>query len=531
MRIIFKIFEALSSRGKSIWIISVFLGIIASILEVASAATFSLLTSSFFGGRTSNLGILDKTLPFSITQAMLISVLGAIFIGKLGFQWVELNLKTRAAEEFFDHIFLKRASLSQYEISKSDSPVTNLANRMHILTHNIYYPSGLIVSELLILIFLIPFVIYISPWASLLVFGATLLLSIPILSLVRKKVTSLNKERMAVDEIIDYVIYSEFRTFYDQGHFPRGSNKLKHQIHEVSEIDRRIVKLGSYSRFTIELSFIISVILTFSLMDRLVEPDSRIQFFAVLAYSFFRVIPAFSRIIVARNQIASHQAEFLSLMNVHVVPVWDRDLQTHTSFAKKLKFNFPNGELKNAGSEIIFSVGDFVAVKGDTGAGKTTFLKTIGGLISSEFELEIDGHQSIDAFEWRPLVSLVSQNPFLSRGSLMEMITGEENANEVDHPLYKESVQISGLSDWLQNRRNMISNELVSGGERKQIALARAIYLKPEILLLDEITAGMDSELAENILHNLRSCSKFKLILFATHDSILEAEFSQIIQL
>ena len=113
----------------------------------------------------------------------------------------------------------------------------------------------------------------------------------------------------------------------------------------------------------------------------------------------------------------------------------------------------------------------------------------------------------------------------------MEMITGEENTNEVDLPLYKESVQISALSDWLQNRRNMISNERVSGGERKQIALARAIYLKPEILLLDEITAGMDSELAENILHNLRSCSKFKLILFATHDSILEAEFSQIIQL
>lgn len=531
MRIFLKIFETLSSKGKSIWVISVILGIIASILEVASAATFSLLTSSLFGGRTSNLGILGRTLPFSITEALLITILGIIFVGKLGFQWIELNLKTRSAEEFFDFLFQKRASLSQQEIEKSDSPVTNLANRMHILTHNIYYPSSLILSELLILIFLIPFVIYISPKASLLVFGATLLLSIPALSIVRKKVTILNKERMTVDSVIDYITYSDFRTFYDQGYFPRDRNKLRHQIHKVSEIDRKIVKLGSYSRLTIELSFIVSVILTFSLMDRLVEPDSRIQFFAILAYSFFRVIPAFSRIIAARNQIASHQSEFLDLMKVDISPVWDNDSHGQNSFEKRLKFNFPNRKSEASIFTVNFSIGDFVAVKGDTGVGKTTFLKTVGGLISSDFELEIDGYPSVGASKWRPSASLVSQNPFLSGGSLMEMVTGTENLSEVNYPLYEDSLQMSSLNDWLQNGRNTISNEHVSGGERKQIALARAIYSKPEILLLDEVTAGMDSELAESILHNLRSCSKFKLVLLATHDSIVESDFSQIIQL
>jgi ABC-type transport system involved in cytochrome bd biosynthesis fused ATPase/permease subunit len=113
----------------------------------------------------------------------------------------------------------------------------------------------------------------------------------------------------------------------------------------------------------------------------------------------------------------------------------------------------------------------------------------------------------------------------------MEMVTGTENLSEVNYPLYEDSLQMSSLNDWLQNGRNTISNEHVSGGERKQIALARAIYSKPEILLLDEVTAGMDSELAESILHNLRSCSKFKLVLLATHDSIVESDFSQIIQL
>ena len=94
MQVFLKILETLSRKGKIIWAASVALGILASILEVASAATFSLLTSSLFGGRKSNFGILAKSLPFTITQAVLISILGVIFISKLAFQWIELNFFT-----------------------------------------------------------------------------------------------------------------------------------------------------------------------------------------------------------------------------------------------------------------------------------------------------------------------------------------------------------------------------------------------------------------------------------------------------
>jgi ABC-type transport system involved in cytochrome bd biosynthesis fused ATPase/permease subunit len=97
--------------------------------------------------------------------------------------------------------------------------------------------------------------------------------------------------------------------------------------------------------------------------------------------------------------------------------------------------------------------------------------------------------------------------------------------------LYADSLRISGLDQWEILRPNSISNESISGGEKKQIALARAVYLEPEILLLDEVTAGMDLELANKILWNLFTCKRFKLILMATHDSILEANFSQVIYL
>ena len=531
MRTFQLILQTLSSRGKFIWGISIFFGVVASILEVASAATFSLLSSSLFGGRKSNFGILAESLPFIITQTVLIAILGVVFIGKLGFQWIELNLKTKAAGEFFTSIFRRRVSLSREEIEKSDSPVANMANKMHILTHNIYYPLGLIISEMLILIFLVPFVFIISPKASLLVFGTTLILSIPALGIVRKKITFLTAERVKVDSKVDYITYSDFRTFYDQGSFPTGEDKLSKQMHLASELDRRIVKLGSYSRLSIEFSFIISVILTFVFINDLVPVEARIQFFAVLAYSFFRVIPAFSRIISARNQIASHQSEFLNLMANNLATDWNKEVTERTSFNHSLIFGFPKRNNPGLPLELKISIGEFVAIKGETGIGKTTLLKSVGGLIAAEFTLEIDGKKLANSKNWRPRANLVSQNPYLRGETLFEMIAGENSAADVNTALYSESLRISELVNWAQQRPGSISNEHISGGERKQIALARAIYQEPEILLLDEVTAGMDTDLAEKIIKNLLTCSRFKLILMATHDSILESEFSQVINL
>ena len=531
MRVIRLILANLTSKGKTFWLASIFVGIIASILEVASAATFSLLTSVLFGGRKSNLGILGAILPFTVTQTVLILSLGFIFLSKLLFQWIELNLKTKSAEEFYTSIFRKKAVLSRSEIEYSRGPITNLANRMHILTHNVYYPSGLIISELLIMLFLVPFVVYVSPRASILVFGVTLILSAPILSIARGKIIRLNDLRASVDAVSDYEIYLDFRSYYDQGRQRSKNVRLEEQIHKASEIDRKIVKLGTYSRLTIELSFIVSVILTFSLIDKLVAPDSRIQFFAVLAYSFFRVIPAFTRITGARNQIAAHQSEFFELAVIEVPSAITDDSKSPMTFEHSVAFTPSQYSQPPFKGKLKFTVGDFVLVKGETGAGKTTLLKTIGGLRSSDYRVIVDGVELSNSDSWQPSVALVSQSPFLYGQELAEMITGESSDKKLNNELYIQALRISCLETWGKVRIDELTNENISGGERKQIALARAIYMQPEILLLDEVTAGMDQNLAVSILENIRSCVQFKLVVFTSHDPLLEKGFDQVINI
>jgi ABC-type bacteriocin/lantibiotic exporter with double-glycine peptidase domain len=490
---------------------------------------FSLLTSVLFGGQKSNLGLLGGILPFPITQVVLISSLGVIFLLKLISQWIELNLKTKSAEDFYTSIFHKKAHLSQQEIKNSQAPITNLANRMHFITHNIYYPSGLIISESLMMIFLVPFVVYISPKGSLLVFGITLLLSIPLLRIMRKRLTLLNEIRTRIDTAADIETYLDFRSYYDQGRLRTNSTKLRKQIHSASEIDRKIVKTGSYSRLTIELSFIVSVVLTFSFIDKLVAPEARIQFFAVLAYSFFRVIPAFTRIVSARNQIASYQSEFLELAAVEIPNSILENSKSPSTFQQTLTFSASTVVNEPELKVISFNVGDLVLVRGETGVGKTTLLKNIGGLQNSRYKVFVDGKEIIGPQTWRPSAALVSQSPFLFGQNLAEMITGEHL--NIDSDLYADALRISCLESWGVARFDQLTNENISGGERKQIALARAIYLKPEILLLDEVTAGMDQVLADQILENIRACTQFKLIVIASHDPLQVEDFDRVVNL
>jgi ABC-type transport system involved in cytochrome bd biosynthesis fused ATPase/permease subunit len=111
------------------------------------------------------------------------------------------------------------------------------------------------------------------------------------------------------------------------------------------------------------------------------------------------------------------------------------------------------------------------------------------------------------------------------------MVTRETSFKDIDINLYAESLRISSLQSWGDGRIGELTNENISGGERKQIALARAIYSQPEILLLDEVTAGMDQNLAELILRNVRASEILKLVVIASHDQLQDLEFDKIIVL
>lgn len=142
--------------------------------------------------------------------------------------------------------------------------------------------------------------------------------------------------------------------------------------------------------------------------------------------------------------------------------------------------------------------GAHVALVGASGSGKTTVLNVLSGLLKPQAgEVSVNGLPLTSYAEanWYGNIAYISQNPYLFAGTLADNIALGSDVNE---SRLEEAVDAAGLRDVVSHLPNGLQTELgeggygLSGGERQRLALARAFYKRPCLLLFDEPTTGLD---------------------------------------
>lgn len=168
------------------------------------------------------------------------------------------------------------------------------------------------------------------------------------------------------------------------------------------------------------------------------------------------------------------------------------------------------------------AAGEFIAISGKSGAGKSTLIKLLCGLVDAqEGSIGIDGTdlRSLDLDHYRSQLGVVMQDDDLLTGSLLENIALEQSA---EAERVEEAATIACIHDEILKlpMRYMTPvghmGSALSGGQRQRVMLARAIYRKPSILLLDEGTAHLNDELQQRIMDQLIELGI--TIIAATHD-------------
>ena len=167
--------------------------------------------------------------------------------------------------------------------------------------------------------------------------------------------------------------------------------------------------------------------------------------------------------------------------------------------------------------------GDFIAITGKSGCGKTTLLNILGGLDSpTKGKIVFEGK---NLNKYKDLSKFRSQNVgfVFQFFNLIPILTVEEN---ICLPMIingkkiskQELDQVIKQLD-LTEKRYMLPSRL-SGGQQQRVAIGRAIISKPNILLADEPTGNLDSENAENIIQLLERLNRStgQTIVMVTHD-------------
>jgi ABC-type bacteriocin/lantibiotic exporter with double-glycine peptidase domain len=186
-----------------------------------------------------------------------------------------------------------------------------------------------------------------------------------------------------------------------------------------------------------------------------------------------------------------------------------------------VKFTHPGAERPLLeGIDLKVGRKEWIGIVGSTGAGKTTVLDLMSGLIQPSEGTVMVGESVLTpsvVVDWQRRLGVVPQEVILLDDTLMANVAFGFEAESIDPERVARVCQAAGLADLISRMPEGYKTPLgdrglrLSGGERQRVGLARALYLQPELLLLDEATSALDQATEAMIVNTLKdlvgSCS------------------------
>lgn len=217
---------------------------------------------------------------------------------------------------------------------------------------------------------------------------------------------------------------------------------------------------------------------------------------------------------------------------------------------RQVSYAYENGRSILKGADIKIAQGEKVAIVGENGSGKTTFLNLLLRFLEpQEGEITVNGTNisEIEADSYRGLFAVVDQAPYLFSGTIRENIDLDLRT---DREAFLRACEKSGADSFiakLPEKEECVigqNGSMLSGGERKKVAVARAMVREAPIIVLDEATAGYDEESDAHLHDFLIRQTEGKTLIVITHNlehlegmdrvycledgKLIEAEYSRI---
>lgn len=276
------------------------------------------------------------------------------------------------------------------------------------------------------------------------------------------------------------------------------------------------------------------------------NPDSLIPTLGVLALAAVRLMPSLNQMISMFNTIKFRIPLFNEMYEDLIKVRNNRDFEetskiliknellnfNDTISVNNLSFRYPSKD-EDVFTDISFSIpkGSFVGIVGPSGAGKTTFVDILLGLLPpSGGTICVDGKDIYKNLSgWLSNIAYVPQSIYLIDGTIKDNIAFGIAPEDVDDKQIQNTLKMAELYDFVQtlpqkeNTRVGDRGAKLSGGQKQRIGIARALYQNPNVLILDEATSALDNETEKQITATiLKFKGKITIISIAHRLSTLE---------
>jgi len=285
------------------------------------------------------------------------------------------------------------------------------------------------------------------------------------------------------------------------------------------------------------IGFIVLIVTLNIILDE--NLGAALSILSIFAAAMIRITPLISQVQSSANSIVFGKESVLMLAKI--MKDQGVDVNKNLDILKqaapaKLKVTFSQLKLENISytypnaskpsiSEVNLEInqGDFIGLIGPSGAGKTTLVDIILGFLKpSEGLLKFnsrDAHKDISS--WLSHCAYLPQDIFLMNGTLKENIT--LSRDDIKNEELAEAIKLSRLAPILKDLDDGLDTNIgdkgvrLSGGQKQRVSIARAIFNKSDVLLLDESTSALDSLTEADVITELMTLRNEKTIISIAH--------------
>jgi ABC-type multidrug transport system fused ATPase/permease subunit len=318
--------------------------------------------------------------------------------------------------------------------------------------------------------------------------------------------------------------------------YVRNISELKS---EASHVQAELYFMPSVSKYVIETSIVIGALGVSALQFLMNDAVHAVSTLAVFLAAGTRIAPAVMRVQQAAIQIrgcigtATPTLDlFDSLTSAPESPeVSDVVERNHLGFSPRIEIQelsvvYPNAKVQALNQvSLILPEGKMLAVVGPSGAGKTTFVDALLGILSTQTgKILISGMKPSDAVvRWPGAIGYVPQNVEIINDSILGNIALGFPKSEVNEDVIWECLRFANLDNVVRKLDAGIHSQVgekgtkLSGGQRQRLGFARALFTNPRLLVLDEATSALDSETEKFISDAIESLRGRTTIVTIAH--------------
>jgi ATP-binding cassette subfamily C protein len=269
--------------------------------------------------------------------------------------------------------------------------------------------------------------------------------------------------------------------------------------------------------------------------DSIASVVPKLGLFAIAA---MRLMPSLSKLFSAltslRDNVAAVDTLYADLKDGIALRQYrgdDQRSQTAFSYTRdirleKLSYSYPQTTQNVVdGVDLVIERGQSVAFVGASGAGKTTLVDLVLGLLEpTSGDIRVDGrdiHHDLDG--WQSLIGYIPQDTYVTDDTLRRNIALGRTDAEIDHARIERVLDLAQLTSFVEDLPQGLETDVgergarLSGGQRQRIGIARALYHDPDVLVMDEATSALDGETEKEITAAIDQLSGDKTLIVIAH--------------